>query len=146
MPAVGLSEAAKLTGRNQSTIHRAMKTGRLAYSTEENGERRIDVAELERVFGIKANGAIPDAIAQSLQSHVTQAGEVAALQRLLDDREATIRDLRARLDTSEQERRATQAQLAALLTDQRSTPPAAPVAPQPAPPASQRRWWQWRRS
>jgi hypothetical protein len=130
MPAVGLSEAARLTGRNQSTIHRAMKTGRLAFAVAENGERRIDVAELERAFGLKGS-ASPDAIAQPVQSNVVQAGELAALQRLLDDREAAIRDLRARLDASEAERRSAQAQVAALLTDQR------------APPA-RRSWWRWR--
>ena len=134
MPAVGLSEAAKLTGRNQSTIHRAMKIGRLAFTVDENGGRRIDVAELERVFGIRAS-ASPDAMAPPLQSHVTQAGELAALQRLLDDREAAIRDLRARLDASEQERRASQAQLTALLTDQRAAPPA----------PTRHSWWRWRR-
>src|SRR4051794_37392161 len=138
MPAVGLSEAAKLTGRNQSTIHRALKTGRLAFSVAENGERRIDVAELERAFGLKG-GARPDAMAQALQSYATQAGELAALQRLLDDREMTIRDLRARLDASEAERRAAQAQVAALLTDQRAAP--VPTSAQPA----QRPWWRWRR-
>jgi predicted site-specific integrase-resolvase len=50
MPTVGLSEAAKLTGRNQSTIHRALKSGRLAYTIDATGERRIDLAELRRVF------------------------------------------------------------------------------------------------
>jgi predicted site-specific integrase-resolvase len=53
MALVGLSEAAKLTGRNQTTIHRAMKTGRLCYTADETGSRRIDTAELDRVFGIK---------------------------------------------------------------------------------------------
>src|SRR3954464_1767919 len=84
MPAVGLSEAAKLTGRNQSTIHRAMKTGRLAFTVAENGERRIDVGHLERPFRPKGSES-PDAIAQPLQSNVVQADAMAALQRLLDD-------------------------------------------------------------
>ena len=75
MPAVGLSEAAKLTGRNQSTIHRALKTGRLAFAVAENGERRIDIAELERAFGLKGS-ASQDAIAQPLQSNAVQAGEL----------------------------------------------------------------------
>ena len=30
MGAIGLAEAARLTGKNQSTIHRAMKLGRLS--------------------------------------------------------------------------------------------------------------------
>jgi hypothetical protein len=41
---------------NQSTIHRAMKTGRLSYTVSETGERRIDTSELERVFGLKPPG------------------------------------------------------------------------------------------
>jgi hypothetical protein len=123
MASIGLSEAAKLTGRNQSTIHRAMKAGRLSYTVDEAGERRIDTAELDRVFGIKANGASQEVLAQPLQSKVTHEGELAALQRLLDDREATIRDLRDQVadlriqrDREGEERRALTAR---LLTDRR---------------------------
>jgi hypothetical protein len=93
MASIGLAEAAKLTGRNQSTIHRAMKTGWLSYTVGENGERRIDTSELHRVFNI-GKGAMPDAMAQPVQSHVAQSGELAALHQQLDDRDATIRDLR----------------------------------------------------
>ena len=128
MALVGLSEAAKLTGRNQTTIHRAMKIGRLCYTADEAGARRIDTAELDRVFGIKhTNGATADAMAQGVQSHVTPGREVVLLNRLLDERETTIRDLRARLDASEEERRTAQAQLAALL----AAPPG--IADQPRP-------------
>jgi hypothetical protein len=114
MALVGLSEAAKLTGRNQTTIHRAMKAGRLSYTVDDAGDRRIDTAELDRVF--KVNGAIPEAMAQPVQSHVTPVRDSPLLQQLLDDRDATIRDLRARLDSSEEERRRVQAQLTGLLT------------------------------
>jgi|SRR5204863_3473263 len=130
MAAIGLSEAAKLTGRNQSTIHRAMKAGRPSYAVGEGGERRIDTAELDRVFGIKVNGAMPDAMAQPVQRHIAQADDIALLREQLGDRDETIRDLRARLDASEQERRTVQAQLTALLSDQRP-PEASPPATAP---------------
>ena len=100
---VGLRQAARMTGRNQSTIHRAMKTGRLSYTTSRAGERRIDVSELERVFGIKTliakpinglDGASSGNDAAIDARKITQGGELAALQRLLDDRERTIADLR----------------------------------------------------
>jgi hypothetical protein len=110
MALVGLSEAAKLTGRNQTTIHRAVKTGRLSYTVDEAGARRFDTAELDRVFGIKVNGAILDAMAQPVQSHVTPVREIELLNRLLDDRDATIRDLCARLDVEAEKRRRVQAQ------------------------------------
>jgi hypothetical protein len=129
MALVGLSEAARLTGRNQTTIHRAMKTGRLCYTVDEAGGRRIDTAELDRVFGIKhVNGASPEAMAQPMQSHVTPVRDSPLLQQLLDDRDATIRDLRARLDASEEERRRVQAQLTGLLADKRESPADTPPA------------------
>ena len=121
MALIGLSEAAKLTGRNQTTIHRAMKTGRLSFSLGESGERRIDTAELDRVFGInRPNG---EAMAPPMQSHVTPVHEIELLRAWLADREETIRDLRERLDRAD-ERVATEVEerrgLLTLLTYQRT--------------------------
>jgi hypothetical protein len=126
MASIGLSEAARLTGRNQSTIHRAMKTGRLSYTVDDAGERRIDTAELDRVFPIKVNGADGsaslDAMAQPVQSKGTHAAEservIAAQRGTIEQMDATIRDLRARLDREAEERRS----LIAILTDQRHRP------------------------
>ena len=125
MPAIGLAEAARLSGRNQSTIHRAMKAGRLSYTKDETGERRIDTAELDRVFRIKnpsqdaaftGNGASSGNDAQSMQSKVAHEPEservIAAQQVTIDQLDATIRDLRARLDAETEERR----KLIAILT------------------------------
>jgi hypothetical protein len=141
MAQVGLSEAAKLTGRNQTTIHRAMKTGRLSFTVGESGERRVDTAELDRVFGVKVDGATADAIAPRMQRHVTPVREMEALQRLLDDREATIRDLRARLDAETEERRRVQERLTGLLTHRQagSVPPVRKTEPASV---SRVPWWQ----
>jgi hypothetical protein len=126
MALIGLSEAAKLTGRNQTTIHRAMKTGRLSFSLGESGARRIDTAELDRVFGIKqVNGG--DAMAPPMQSHVTPVHEIELLRAWLADREETIRDLRHRFDMAAEEQRQERQQeaeerrrLLALLTGPRA--------------------------
>jgi uncharacterized coiled-coil protein SlyX len=158
MPAVGLKQAAELTGKNQSTIHRAMKNGKLAFTHDANGDRVIDVSELERVFPV----SIPE-IAQrngeNQESHDSQGAQggfelrmqleaervrTASLQERIADKEAVIQDLRARLDAEAEERRRTQAQLTALLTDQRTQPASAP-APAPAEsatPEQRRRWWR----
>ena len=53
MALVGLKKAAYLTGKNQSTIHRAMTDGRLSFTKNEIGERIIETSELNRVFEIK---------------------------------------------------------------------------------------------
>ena len=135
MPQIGLRAAARLSGKNTSTIHRAMLAGRLSYTLDASGSRQIDTAELERVFGPlhRPNGNA--AIAQPSQSHSTHSAEIAALERLLNererllaDREATIADLRKRLNS-----------LTALLTDQRThrqTGSVPSVAPQRLP------WWR----
>jgi hypothetical protein len=144
---IGLRQAARLSGRNQSTLHRAMKAGRLSYTVDAAGQRRIDTSELDRVFGVKAvglqgfngaqgstkdgaslfdtsgsaptsfgDGASGASACEALQSNTAHAGEHAALERLLADREASIADLRGRLDASEAERRQLSERLHGLLT------------------------------
>ena len=54
MSKVGLMKAAELTGKSASTIHRAMKAGRLSFNMNEHGERVVDASELFRVFPPKA--------------------------------------------------------------------------------------------
>ena len=122
MALVGLHEASRIVGRNRSTLHRAMKDGRLSYSLDAAGDRRIDVAELERVFGARVavgNGA------ETVQSNDSQRREIEVLHRLVAEQDGTIRDLRQRLDASEDERR--------RLTLQLSPPPVTKTA-EPDPP------------
>ncbi|HEY8191093.1 MAG TPA: entry exclusion 1 domain-containing protein [Alphaproteobacteria bacterium] len=52
MAKVGAQRAAELTGRSKSTVQRAMKNGKLSYEVDNNGRRVIDVAELDRAFGL----------------------------------------------------------------------------------------------
>ena len=117
MALVGLSEAARLTGKAHTTIHRAMKAGRLSFTLDGTGERQIDTTELARVFGLKTtNGAGSGAIASDVQWNATHVREVELLTQQLADRDTTIRDLRSRLDAEAEERRRVQERLTALLT------------------------------
>lgn len=52
MALVGTQRASELTGKSKSTIQRAMNSGKLSYEIDQNGRKVIDVAELERAFGI----------------------------------------------------------------------------------------------
>ncbi len=52
MAKVGAQRAAELTGRSKSTIQRAMNNGKLSYEVDPNQRRVIDVAELDRAFGL----------------------------------------------------------------------------------------------
>lgn len=128
-----LSEAAKATGKNKTTIQRAIKNGKISAIKGDSGSYEIEPSELHRVFPPVA--AQRDA--QHRQSNDTQQGKSASinndLARVLElERELavahervngleahkeqmadTINDLRKRLDNSE-------GRVTALLTDGRN--------------------------
>ena len=139
MALVGLKRASELTGKNQSTIHRAMKAGRLSYSLGESGERLLDTSELTRLFPLKSDDDGLRNHAAAEQRNDTQAADLRErllfMQQRIDALEADKTDLRAERDRllSVIE---TQAQQVKLLTDQR--PPAQPDT------ARRRRWWSWK--
>jgi septal ring factor EnvC (AmiA/AmiB activator) len=160
MATVGIAEAARMAGVAQSTVHRAMQAGRLSYTIDPAGKRRIDVAELQRVFEIKpaheadlagSNGALPENIARTVQRKTAHHAETEAMRRVLDEHERTIArqdeairdlrasldDLRARLDASEAERRRVQERLTALLTHRSSS-----SVPAVQPAGGRVPWWR----
>ena len=117
-----LGQAARLVGRSKTTIHRAIKSGRLLAARTADGYE-IDPAELERVFRtVTGDSDVPVERTVTDLDPVALTVEVTALRSLAEERAETICDLRARLDRL-------------LLTDQR------PTAPAPA----RRSWWLWRR-
>jgi hypothetical protein len=149
MALIGLTEAAKLTGKNKATIHRAMKDNRISFTISESGERQIDPAELDRVFPIKPQVAakgVAESNRTKVASNYVQLSQLSAqleaekvrtasLEARIADKDTVIDDLRHRLDREGEERRQAQAQLTALLSDQR------PKSPQP-----RRSWWHWGKS
>ena len=90
-----------MTGRDPLTIFRALRKGRLSYSKDTAGNRRIDVAELQRVFPVEVlsepikhgggNGAIR---APALARTEAPRGEVEALRQLVAAKDEALRDLR----------------------------------------------------
>jgi len=78
MAKVGAQRAADLTGKSKSTIQRAMKNGKLSYTTDMNGYRVIDVSELDRVFGL-AQEAKP---AKAVEHELEKASSLLEMERL----------------------------------------------------------------
>jgi len=127
-----LSEAAKATGKNKTTIQRAIKNGKISAAKGDSGSYEIDPSELHRVF--------PPAVAQrdaqppkgnetqqvknthssrdlarvlELEKELAVARERASgLEAQKDHMADTISDLRKRLDSSE-------GRVTALLADDR---------------------------
>lgn len=128
-----LGTAAKATGKAKSTILRAIKTGTISAGKAHDGSYEIEPSELHRVF--EPIVAQPAALTNN-HSHEEHLATLqlrldileAERQRERDQMQATIDDLRARLDRSED-------RVTALLS-----------APEkPAVSASRRGWWPGRK-
>lgn len=139
-----LSEAAKATGKNKTTIQRAIKNGKISAAKGDSGSYEIDPAELHRVFppvaarsdaqhhqSNDAQWGTTTPINNALHRIVELERELAVARERANGQEAlkdqmtdTISDLRKRLDTSE-------SRVTALLTDNRP---------------KRSSWWPWKRS
>ena len=126
---LSLSAAAKEVDRSKSTLSRAIKDGRMSATRCENGSYQIDPAELYRVFPLP----VPHPASSNTAQPGSDPPETLRMQLETVERErnrereqmqATIDDLRARLDRAE-------SRIAGLL---------------PAPPARQRKWRLWGRN
>jgi hypothetical protein len=142
MPLIGLKQAAEMTGKNQSTIHRAMKSGKLSFKVDDSGQRLIDPAELERwasdnpsrLDGSKDDVQGPGHDLQLLELRAqleTERIRVAGLHERIADKDAIVSDLR-----EDRDRWRAQAERL-VLTDQREQK--APETPPSRP------WWPFRR-
>jgi hypothetical protein len=119
-----LGQAAREVGKTKTTLANAIKKGRISATKDEQGQYRIDQAELFRVY--PQDRQAPD---ESLRDKTPQ--ETGGLQReieLLREQLAREREFSAelsrRLDEEARERRETQTRLTALLTHQPEPPPA----------------------
>ncbi|HMQ97209.1 MAG TPA: hypothetical protein PKC42_03875 [Candidatus Nanoperiomorbaceae bacterium] len=80
MPSLNLTAASRAAGVGRSTIVRALKSGRLSATTNEQGERVIDVSELVRVFGQLKDTGYPRE--QAVDSRgIDQNGDMVTLLR-----------------------------------------------------------------
>ena len=120
---IGMTEAAKLTGKQRQTIHKAIKEGRVSAVRSESGEWRIDPAELFRVYAPLStindnqNNKVDDGlqrIDRSLQR------EIDLLHERIKEKDSIIGDLRQDRDHWRQ-------QATALLMDQREKAPKKPI-------------------
>lgn len=111
-------EAAKLVGKSVPTITRAIKSGKLVAKPRKPKGWIIEPSELFRVFDAVTSETndkhkVLDYEADA-KDRVLQA-KLEVMEQRFSDAQATIEDLRTRLDTESAERR----QLTAQLTDER---------------------------
>lgn len=95
MAKVGAQRAAELTGRSKSTVQRAMKSGKLSYEVDNNGRRVIDVAELDRAFGLMPQDAERRDQA-AVEAELEKAAQTLEMERL----KMRVRMLEEQLETT----------------------------------------------
>lgn len=113
---VKLQQAAELTGKSRSTIHRAMEKGRVSFDNDATNERVIDVSELERVFGLLPQDGTGGTVSDHLERH---DAELIELRSQLDLERERNRMLTERVNELCEERDAWRGQATGLLLDQR---------------------------
>lgn len=144
---LSLKEAAQSVGMGKPGILKAIQKGRISAKKNELGEWEIDPAELYRVYRPVAQFVVPKEQSEQQepqdipQEMAKTSNEDTALREKVQILQEMVDYLKTKLDEEGEERRAqaselrrTQAQLTALLTDQRATPPEA---------LPRRRWFAW---
>ncbi len=92
MALVSISEAARLTGKARSTLHKYIKQGKLSTTTDQNtGNKSIETSELIRVFGKISN------------SSTTDSDSVTHVSKLQQETPNTTQSLQIKLQLLEQE-------------------------------------------
>ena len=107
-PYISLNEAAALTGRAKSTISKALKSGKISYVSKDpkTGAYEIDPAEALRTFPRKQETSkdYHEETPRNLTENSILQVKLEASNQRFEDAQATIEDLRARLDKSESAR------------------------------------------
>jgi excisionase family DNA binding protein len=116
-----LGTAAKHVGKSKPTISKAIKDGKLS-ATKVNGVYQIDPSELDRAFPRNS----PSEVQTGPLRASSRSIDVALAEQRNSHLEATVEDLRARLDEMKDERdqamqdaKEDRARVVALLEDQR---------------------------
>lgn len=105
MTQLTLPQAAKATGKDRSTLFRAIKSGKLTATKNANGDFVVDVAELDRVYPVKIPRNNPTTLHSDALHHGAPAESLSDINELV----AEVDALRARLAALEADKRALQA-------------------------------------
>lgn len=139
MALVSISEAARLTGKARSTLHKYIKQGRLSTTTDQNtGKKNIETSELIRVFGKISNLS------------ATKNDSVTSVSKLHQETQNDTQSLQAKLQLLEQENTHLKAEkelLSKNLDDIRQAmlliESKLPTTPEPVAPVPTKKSWQF---
>ena len=84
MAKITISAAVGMTGMSESTIRRDIKSGKVSSEKDAKGHRRIDTAELQRVYNVTPPSERQLAAHDSQQIIAVLKNQVADLQKQLE--------------------------------------------------------------
>ena len=132
-----IAGAARVASVGRATIQRALKSGRLSATTNEQGERVIDLAELLRVFGPLRQGEQP---ASNIASQLDTGGEQGSSAVLVEVLREQLRKAEEREQQVQQEKTRLLSLLEAEQVARRELETKLLPAPRPAPTGKFRLW------
>jgi len=132
MAKISISEAARLTGKSRTTLHRFIKTGELSTCSGERNAKMLDTSELLRVFGSFLGTPSEHVVEQVTEQRVTvlqvdTEQVIAPLKQEIEHLKALVQAQESHIASLKQ---------AMLLIEDRSEKPASPVQASSA-------WWQF---
>lgn len=142
MPEFTISSAARAVGTSRASIQRAIKSGRLSATSNDRGERVIDLSELLRAFGPLKGDADPPRTLASMDGERLDTPERAPHeQAAIDALREHLNDARERLRKAEER----EARLLALLEAEQQARrdlemKLLPSPKKPSPAATHRLW------
>ena len=96
-----LKQAASVCGKSRSTVHRALKDGKLSGTRTDDGAWSIDASELARVFPWDTNGQVKRDSTDTPETADLLSLKVTMLEAQLETAHETVTDLRKRLDKAD---------------------------------------------
>ena len=99
MHKVSLQQAVKMTGKSESTIRRAVKSGKVSAERDDRGHLKFDVSELQRAYGeLKTAGEDAQSTAQGNDNAMTGHDRETEILAIKDNQ---IADLQKQLEKAE---------------------------------------------
>ena len=99
MAKVSISEAARLTGKSRTTLHRLIKTGELSTCSGVRNAKMVDISELIRVFGEISKPVDEQPFEQVSEQRVT--GHSALNEQVVDSLKQEVEHLRMLVSAQE---------------------------------------------
>jgi len=99
MAKVSISEAARLTGKSRTTLHRLIKTGELSTCSGVRNAKMVDISELIRVFGEISKPVNEQPFEQDSEQHVT--GHSALNEQVVNSLKQEVEHLRTLVSAQE---------------------------------------------